>query len=328
MRILVTGAAGLIGAPTTKLLISQGHEVIGVDSFSDYYAPDMKKRRIKELGIEQNITELDITDSHRLFSVFRENLPSAVIHLAARPGVRAELSAWNEYNFSNIIGFQNVVAATEKFSVDKFLYASSSSVYGRNAPIPFVESNIGDEVSSYYASTKRQNEFVANFLPGKGISTIGLRFFTVYGPWGRPDMALLRFITAGLSNLEIPLTGDLKTLRDFTHIEDVVRIISELLDDTRFYKNEVFNLAASNPQSLQTVLTLLKDFGLNCRYKQLDVSQLDAKVTFGNTKKLTEFGITPPALDIRSGLAQTLEWARNQDLHDLRQWVYPERSID
>jgi UDP-glucuronate 4-epimerase len=324
MRILVTGAAGLIGAPTTKLLISKGYEVIGVDNFSDYYSPDMKKRRIKEMGIEENITNLDITDSYKLFSVFKENLPSAVIHLAARPGVRAELSAWNEYNYSNIIGFQNVVAATEKFSVEKFLYASSSSVYGRNAPIPFLESEIGEEVSSYYASTKRQNEFVANFLPDKGISTIGLRFFTVYGPWGRPDMALLRFITAGLSNLEIPLTGDLETLRDFTHIEDVVRIISELLTDTRYYKNEVFNLAASNPQSLQTVLALLKEFGLSSRYKQLGVSKLDAKITFGSSNKLAEFGIKPPALDIRSGLAQTLDWARNQDLDELKKWVYPE----
>ena len=323
MRIIVTGAAGLIGAPTTKLLISQGHSVVGIDNFSDYYSPAMKRKRVNAFGLDESVFNVDITNVEKLESVFRQHMPEVVIHLAARPGVRAKLSDWNEYNFPNIIGFQNVASATEKFKVRKFLYASSSSIYGKGAPLPFIESNIGGGVSSYYASTKRLNEFVAGFLPDKEISTIGLRFFTVYGPWGRPDMALLRFMIAGLTHQEIPLTGDLETLRDFTYVEDVARIISTLVMDKRFFENEVFNLAASNPQSLKTVLEILNEFSLKCDYKQLDISPLDAKITFGNVDKLVKFGINPPVLDLKTGLSLMLEWVRTQDLREISRWVYP-----
>jgi len=327
MRILVTGAAGLIGAQTTRLLALQGHSVVGLDNFSDYYSPDMKEKRLKAFGLEETVLKVDITDTEKLEAVFRDHSPEIVIHLAARPGVRAKLNEWNEYNFPNIVGFQNVVNAVESYNVGKFLYASSSSIYGEKAPLPFVESNIGGDVASYYASTKRLNEFVAGFLPEKGISTIGLRFFTVYGPWGRPDMALLRFITAGLIDKEIPLTGKLETLRDFTYIEDVTQVISTLVDDQRFFKNEVFNLAASNPQSLQTVIDIINDLGISCRYKQLEVSPLDAKITYGNTQKLLDFGITPPSLDISAGLSFTLDWVKTQNLRELSNWVYPEHRI-
>lgn len=324
MRILVTGAAGLIGAPTMRLLLAQGHNVIGLDNFSQYYSPEMKRQRLSSYGLDGTVLEVDITETINLDNVFKEYSPEIVVHLAARPGVRAEISEWNDYNFPNVIGFQNVVNAVEKFKVEKFLYASSSSVYGKEAPLPFIESNTGGDVSSYYASTKRLNEFVGSFLPDKGISTIGLRFFTVYGPWGRPDMALLRFITAGLLDKEIPLTGNLETLRDFTYVEDVTRIISDLILDKRFFKNEVFNLAASNPQSLKTVMEILDNLGVHCNYKQLEVSPLDAKVTFGDTHKLIEYGMTPPSLDIQNGLSLTLDWVKTQDLIQLTKWVYPE----
>lgn len=326
MRILVTGAAGLIGCPTTRLLISQGHTVVGLDNYSDYYSSEMKTKRVRAFQLDNTVLHVDISDAAKLDEVFRNSLPEAVVHLAARPGVRAELSEWNDYNFPNILGFQNVVNAVEKFKVRKFLYASSSSIYGKNSSVPFVESDIGGEVSSYYALTKRLNEFIASYLPKKGISTIGLRFFTVYGPWGRPDMALMRFITAGLTNRAIPLTGNLETLRDFTYVDDIARIISELTTDQRFFKNERFNLAASNPQSLESILNILKDFGINCSYEQLEVSPLDAKITFGNTDKLKRFGINPPALDIQSGLAKTLKWVESQDLDELSSWVYPQNQ--
>jgi UDP-glucuronate 4-epimerase len=326
MRILVTGAAGLIGAPTTKLLMSQGHSVVGLDNFSDYYSPEMKRQRVDSYGLDGIVLEVDITETKTLDAVFKEHSPEIIVHLAARPGVRAELIEWNDYNFPNVVGFQNIVNAMEKFKVEKFLYASSSSVYGRSAPLPFIESEIGGDVSSYYAATKRLNEFVASFLPEKGISTIGLRFFTVYGPWGRPDMALLRFITAGLISKEIPLTGNLETLRDFTYVDDVTRIISTLIADQRFFKNEVFNLAAGNPQTLQTVIEILDKSGIECHYKQLEVSPLDAKITFGNTQKLLDFGITPPNLDIHKGLSLTLDWVKTQDLPQLAKWVYPEHG--
>lgn len=326
MRILVTGAAGLIGASTMRLLIEQGHTVVGLDNLSPYYSPEMKKQRLNSFGLDEQILKVDITEPSTLERVFKEFSPQVVVHLAARPGVRAEVSEWNDYNFPNVIGFQNVVNAVEKFKVEKFLYASSSSVYGKSAPLPFIESNIGGDVSSYYAFTKRLNEFVANFLPKKGISTIGLRFFTVYGPWGRPDMALLRFITAGLLKKEIPLTGNLQTLRDFTYIEDITRIISDLITDERFFNNEVFNLAASKPQSLETVIEFLNSMDVICNYKQLEVSPLDAKITFGNIQKLIDFGFTPPALDIQTGLTLTLDWVKSQDLIQLSTWVYPEHG--
>lgn len=327
MRILVTGAAGLIGAPTMRLLILQGHTVVGLDNFSQYYSPEMKRNRVSSYGLDGKVLEVDINETKTLDIIFKQFSPEIVVHLAARPGVRAELNEWNDYNFPNVIGFQNVVNAVKKFKVEKFLYASSSSVYGRNAPLPFIESDIGGDVSSYYAATKRLNEFVGSFLPQNGISTIGLRFFTVYGPWGRPDMALLRFITAGLLNKEIPLTGNLETLRDFTYVEDVTQIISDLIIDERFFKNEMFNIAASNPQKLETVLKILNELGVHCEYKQLDVSPLDAKVTYGNTQKLIEYGINPPALDLHKGLSLTLDWVKTQDLAQLNNWVYPEHGI-
>jgi UDP-glucuronate 4-epimerase len=324
MRILLTGAAGLIGAPTTKLLIAQGHSVVGIDNFSEYYSPLMKRQRIDALGISRHVLSIDITDSKSLNSVLDDLKPEAVIHLAARPGVRASLSELNDYNFPNVIGFQNVINAVEKYKVKKFVYASSSSIYGRGSVIPFIETDIGDEVSSYYAYTKRLNEFVAQYLPQKGTSTIGLRFFTVYGPWGRPDMALLRFITAGLTNRDIPLTGRLETLRDFTYVEDVAQIISNLVADERFFENEVFNLAASNPHSLASVLEILEQLGVSCNYEQLDVSPFDAKITYGNTSKLRQFGYNPPSCDLETGLAKTLEWVKSRDLNELSSWVYPE----
>ena len=137
MRILVTGAAGLIGCPTTKLLISQGHSVTGIDNFSDYYSPEMKCKRVRAFGLESTILKVDISDAVKLEEVFKKSLPEVVIHLAARPGVRAELSEWNDYNVPNVVGFQNVVNAIEKFKVQKFLYASSSSIYGKDSSVPY-----------------------------------------------------------------------------------------------------------------------------------------------------------------------------------------------
>jgi UDP-glucuronate 4-epimerase len=327
MRILVTGAAGLIGAPTTQLLLSQGHNVYGLDNFSDYYSPEMKRQRVNFFGLERIVRNIDIIEPRELDAVFEEHSPEIVVHLAARPGVRAKLEEWNQYNFANVLGFQNVVNSAVKFKVRKLLYASSSSVYGKNASLPFIESDVGGQVSSYYAMSKRLNEYVGNFLPQKGISTIGLRFFTVYGPWGRPDMALLRFIAAAEMQRQIPLTGNLETLRDFTYVEDVARIVATLVVDERFFKNEIFNISASDPQSLRRLMNILTDFGLECRYKQLEVSPFDAHITSGSTQKLLNFGITPPDTDIQTGLSLTLDWVRTQNLIQLSKWVYPEHEI-
>ena len=234
MSILVTGTAGFIGFFVAKTLLSKGHEVIGIDNHNSYYDPQLKEDRVKQLLEQNHYTHLrvDISNKDEIKSIFNECKPKKVVHLAAQAGVRFSIE--NPYNYidSNISGFLNILEGCRHNNIEHLVYASSSSVYGANTKMPFATNQNVDHPLSLYAATKKSNELMAHsYSHLYGIPTSGLRFFTVYGPWGRPDMALFKFTKAILANKPIELYNYGKHTRDFTYIDDIVEGITRVLDN-------------------------------------------------------------------------------------------------
>jgi UDP-glucuronate 4-epimerase len=322
VRVLVTGAAGHIGAQTVKMLLEREIEVQGVDSFTDFYSVDMKKKRVGALGIGSVIAEGDISDTNFLENLFAEFKPTHVINLAARAGVRSTWSQFNLYNQSNIVGFQTLLTASLKHQVKHFLFASSSSVYGEGLIPPYRESEILGIPKSYYALTKLANEITAASASSE-IKTTGLRFFTVYGPWGRPDMATLQFIAAGILGRTAILTGDVGLKRDFTYVDDAARAVIDLLDRQDGKSFEILNIAGGRPQSLGDLLLMLKESGLDVATSGGKLSDLDVPLTHGSTEKLARFVPAIPNTTLHEGVNSVINWARTIPAEDLSQWVVP-----
>ena len=239
MKILVTGTAGFIGFHLVNRLLKEGHEIIGIDNINNYYDIKLKIDRLAFSGIylsenkndqptdsvnnNYRFYKCDLEDEKKLNYILKHERPSAVCHLAAQAGVRYSLINPKAYINSNILGFQNIIDLSKKYEVDNFCYASSSSVYGANTVLPFSTDQRVDHPISLYAATKKSNELVAhNYSHLYGIKTTGLRFFTVYGPWGRPDMALFLFVKALLNNEKINVFNNGDMLRDFTYIDDII----------------------------------------------------------------------------------------------------------
>ena len=237
-KIFVTGIAGFIGFHLAKRLLSEGFDVIGIDNFNDYYDVSLKQNRIKKLkqisSINKNFLDLiigDICDQEKIELLFRKNRPSVVIHLAAQAGVRYSISNPKKYIESNLLGFSNILENCRNLKINNIIYASSSSVYGGNEKIPFSEDDSVDHPISLYAATKRSNELLAHsYSHLYGIPSIGLRFFTVYGPWGRPDMAPMIFTDAIYREKPIRIFNKGNMTRDFTYIDDIVENIFRLID--------------------------------------------------------------------------------------------------
>jgi len=319
MKILVTGAAGFIGGHVSKLLTRLDHEVIGFDNFSPYYSPEMKKAHlVGNPGFR--LDEIDISNRELMLRSIREISPDCVIHLAAQGGVRASTTNPLPYITANQIGFLNVLEASEKVRVEKFIYASSSSVYGEGLEAPFKEDAILSAPKSLYALSKLSNENIAKNLPFAGVERIGLRFFTVYGPWGRPDMAVFRLLASFLLGEEFLLTADLEVKRDFTFVSDVAATINSIIQSTNSLENEIFNVAGSNPYSLSQLFQLLGSYKICPSIINTKANLMDVKLTHGSTEKLSKFGLTVPDTSLDVGILETWEWIQKIDKNDLRDW--------
>ena len=231
--VLITGCAGFIGMHCAKRLLEQGVPVVGIDNLNNYYDVALKHARLAELRPHAHFrfVELVLADRQGMSDLFAEVAPSKVLHLAAQAGVRYSIDQPDDYTDSNLLGFGNILQGCRKHQVEHLVYASSSSVYGGNTKMPFAESDAVDHPISYYAATKKANELMAHsYAHLYGIPTTGLRFFTVYGPWGRPDMALFKFTKAMLAGESIDVYGEGKLVRDFTYIDDIVEGIMRVLD--------------------------------------------------------------------------------------------------
>jgi len=312
MRILITGAAGSIGSPTLNYL-KQSHEVLGIDNFSNYYSTIYKYERVKYFDLSSSIKKIDICLFEELARVFTEFRPEVVIHLAARPGVRGNSSNLNEYINSNIVGFNNLAKLSTKMQVSKFIFASSSSVYTAKNKTPFEEHDILYYPKSFYAITKQSNEMMATYFASESTKFIGMRFFTVYGPWGRPDMAVLQFLGKGIKNKKSRFASELTIQRDFTYIDDVTRIISEAIN-IEFPSNlEIINVGGSSPRSMSDLVSILKGKGLRIDFDVYPPSDEDIKFTHASIDKLSSLGFTVPTTTLEQGVDKTYEWLTGPD---------------
>ena len=322
MKILVTGAAGFIGGNLTRSLRDSGVDVQGIDNFSNYYDPSMKIEQVYQSNLSQIITKLDICDRVSLERVFRRFSPTHVVHLAAQGGVRASKSDPQPYLDSNQIGFLNVLQLAEEFNAEKFVYASSSSVYGDELQAPFKESDSLNPPKSLYALSKLSNELIAKYLPTKNTQRIGLRFFTVYGPWGRPDMAVFRLLASSLLGDSFKLTASLEVKRDFTFVDDVSKVMRELINSKeRLEGSQIFNVAGGNPYSLSELLAIMKSFNINVKYDAYSEDDLDVKLTHGSTDKLRSKGLSIPNTSLNLGIDKTWAWLNSQQPHTIREWL-------
>lgn len=241
MRVLVTGTAGFIGSSLALKLLGRGDIVVGIDNHNSYYSPEIKEARLARHANHPNYTHirLDLADRKAVDEVFRIYRPQRVVNLAAQAGVRYSLENPSAYIDSNIVGFANILEGCRNNDVDHLVYASSSSVYGANSTMPFSTQQSVDAPLSLYAASKKSNELMAHaYSHLYGIPTTGLRFFTVYGPWGRPDMALFKFTKAILSGEEIPVFNYGRHRRDFTYIDDIVEGVIRVLDSPAFINTD------------------------------------------------------------------------------------------
>ena len=312
MRILITGAAGSIGAATLHSLRSS-HEVLGIDNYSRYYSPIYKNERIEYYDLSSLIQEIDICNYEKLKQVFNTFKPEIVVHLAARPGVRANFLNLNEYVESNIIGFNNLAKLSKKFEVAKFIYASSSSVYTSNNKTPFTEDDILYYPKSFYAMTKQSNEMMATYFASESTKFLGMRFFTVYGPWGRPDMAVLQFLGKSIKGIKSKFTSELTIQRDFTFIDDVTRIIGESIDIELPNQHDVINVGGSSPRSMSDLINIVENLGLDLKFDTYPPSNEDIKFTHASVSKLKSMGFTVPDTTLEEGVQKTYDWLVGQN---------------
>ena len=319
MRILITGSAGFIGSNLFQSLSKGTNTVLGIDNFSKYYSPHMKRSRSNALGV-QNL-DIDISNYSALKPAIVEFMPTHVIHLAAQGGVRASKSDPQPYIQANQQGFLNLLTISEDIGVEKFIYASSSSVYGDGLKPPFKEDDILPTPKSLYALSKLSNELVAKHLPKKSTQRIGLRFFTVYGPWGRPDMAVFRLLASTRLEQAFELTAAGDVVRDFTFVDDVSRVISQIMVKSSIdTEPAIYNVAASKPWSLNDLFEITSQLGIRPRIITSGADSLDVQITHGSVEKLKIDNIQVPDTSLQSGIEQTWKWIKDQNLGDLRSW--------
>ena len=329
MRILVTGAAGFIGSALCEQLMLSNHEVTAVDNFSDYYDVSLKRLRVKELlsPLSLEVLNLDICDQSKVEKIIASSNPEVVIHLAAQAGVRLSVSESRKYVDSNLVGFSNVLISTIEKKVPTFLYASSSSVYGDKAEIPYSESESNLHPSSFYGSTKLANELLVPTLV-KNSATVarGLRFFTVYGPWGRPDMAYFRMIANAIVGTEFNFFGDGSIERDFTFINDAVRSVINLtleLEGRQPGFSDVVNLGGGRPLSMNYLLEIVGSLtGKKVSFERYDTNLNDARKTMSDPSYIQKLISSKPSTKLEDGISMTIDWASRKEISSyLDKWV-------
>ena len=331
MKVLVTGAAGFIGSHVAHRLLERGDEVLGIDNLNDYYDVSLKQARLERLQARVNFrfTKLDVADTASIERLFREEQPARVVHLAAQAGVRYSLQNPHAYIQSNIAGFMNVLEGCRHNSAEHLVYASSSSVYGGNKKLPFSEHDSVDHPVSLYAATKKANELMAHTYSHLfRLPTTGLRFFTVYGPWGRPDMALFLFTKAILEGRPIDVFNHGKMQRDFTYIDDIVEGILRVLDrpaqpDPAFNALQpdpsrsdapyrVFNIGNSAPvQLMMYIETLEENLGRQAIKNFLPLQQGDVPASDADTSQLKSATGFAPSTPVREGIRRFVDWYRS-----------------
>lgn len=320
-RILVTGAAGFVGSFVAARLAAMGHQVTGCDNFNDYYDPHLKNDRVKALLAPVGVPciRLDIADNAALTALFESMQPELVVHLAAQAGVRYSLENPSAYIQSNLVGFGNILEACRHHKIEHLLYASSSSVYGRNAKVPFSEADQVDEPVSLYAATKKANELMAySYSHLYGFPATGLRFFTVYGPWGRPDMAYFSFTEKMMRGEKIPVFAEGKLTRDFTYINDIVEGVVRLLfkpqpelelERRSKARHAVFNIGNNQPvMVLDFVRALERVLGVQAELDFQPMQAGDVPATQADTSRLQEWVGYKPATSLETGLSCYRDW--------------------
>ena len=310
MKVLVTGGAGFIGFHTTKALLERGDEVIIVDNFNDYYDVSFKENRINQIKDNKNlkIYRIDISDYKEMEKIFQENKFDKICHLAAQAGVRYSLDHPFVYEKANLLGTLVLLELARHHKVKDFVFASSSSVYGGNKTIPFSETDNVDTPSSLYAATKKSDELMAYcYHHLYGINCTGLRFFTVYGPWGRPDMALFLFTKAILEEKPMDVFNYGKMKRDFTYIDDIVAGLLACLDKPFGY--EIFNLGNNKTvELLYFIETIEKELGKKGEKNLLPMQAGDIAETFANIDKAKKMLGFNPKVSIEQGIKNFIQW--------------------
>lgn len=310
MRILVTGGAGFIGSAAAARFVADGHEVVIIDSFNQYYDVALKRDRIAALVPSVPVYEVDITDRTAVAKVCATHQFDVVAHFAAQAGVRYSVEAPEVYITSNILGTQTIFDVMREYAIKRMVFASTSSIYGTTTPLPFVETAAGDRPVSMYAATKRSAELIAHtYFVQYGIETTCLRFFTVYGPWSRPDMAMLKFaqrIVAGEA-IDIYNHGELR--RDFTYIDDIVDGFARAIETPLGY--EIINLGNGHPVELLRFIALLETaLGSTATKRMLPMQQGDVFETFADTRKAqTLLGFTAN-VSFEEGVTRFVDWFR------------------
>ena len=335
MKILVTGAAGFIGFYVSKLLLEKGHEVIGLDNINNYYDINLKYARLSELGIDQNKAEefnnvstsnkfdghfkflkLDLADRENLPKLFAKEKFDRVCNLAAQAGVRYSLENPEAYIDSNVVGFLNILECCRNHDIKHLVYASSSSVYGLNKKMPFSTSDNVDHPVSLYAATKKSNELMAHtYSHLYDFPTTGLRFFTVYGPWGRPDMAMFLFTKAIIDGKPIKVFNHGKLERDFTFVDDIVEGVVRILEKNvekrieckELYK--IYNIGNSNSVKLLNFIEEIeKCLGIKAVRQNLPMQPGDVEKTWANVDELIEDYGYHPGTSIKEGIRKFISW--------------------
>jgi len=326
MTVLVTGAAGFIGFHTAKRLCQQGLKVIGIDNLNDYYSVELKRGRLAQLAAVPNFSfqTLDIIDKAALLELFQTHGFTQVIHLAAQAGVRHSLDNPDAYAESNVSGFLHVLEACRQVKPKHLIYASSSSVYGRNDKVPFSTADAVDAPASFYAATKRANELMAyTYSHLYDIPTTGLRFFTVYGPWGRPDMALFKFTHAILNRQPIDVYNNGLMSRDFTYIDDIVEGMVRLRPPTAETStragvagpaapNKVYNIGRGAPVKLLDFIECLEDkIGIKAQRNYLPMQPGEVLQTWADVSELAQSIDFLPKVTIQTGVKNFVDWYRD-----------------
>jgi len=327
MKILVTGSAGFIGSHLSKRLLNSGHEVIGIDNLNDYYEVSLKENRLKEINNENfSLYRIDLENREAIYDVFESNKPDVVINLAAQAGVRYSLENPHAYIESNIVGFVNILEACRHNEVGQLIYASSSSVYGANTSLPFSTKDNIDHPLSLYAATKKANELMAHTYSSLyNIPTTGLRFFTVYGPWGRPDMALFKFTKNIIEGKPIDVYNNGDMMRDFTYVDDIVEAISRLVEkkaepngewsgknpdpSSSYAPYKVYNIGNNSPVNLMDFIEAIEEkIGKKAIKNYMPLQAGDVPATYANVEDLYRDIDFRPETSIKDGVGKFVDW--------------------